>query len=251
MAVSVPYYLQELLYRVSDEQYRLGANYDRLIERLLTLPYVFFITLNYDVLLDRRLNAHHLLSGSRDYLSNDGWSLLKPHGSVNWHYELQQAVDPHMPPAQIDRRGDTIQMHAPNASLTGIRGGPASTATYPALALPLGPDDEIVMPDQHVRFLKQRINSAGEVDLLTVGYSGYDKEILKLITDAIALRPTRIRRVTVVSHDSDEAARVYQRLEEAGLGGLWADLSVYGFADWVGAGRLDYLVDHYGEGPTY
>src|SRR3954452_5256331 len=89
MAYSVPPYLQHLLHSVSEAHYRHVYRYDRLIERLLRLPYVCFMTLNYDVLLDRRLAAHHPLNDFEHYISEDkNWSLIKLHGSVNWVYEV-------------------------------------------------------------------------------------------------------------------------------------------------------------------
>lgn len=61
MAVAVPPYLQDLLHQVSEDQYTQAVHYDRLIEQLLRLECVFFVSLNYDVLLDRRLDGHHQL----------------------------------------------------------------------------------------------------------------------------------------------------------------------------------------------
>jgi hypothetical protein len=66
MALAVPPYLQHLLLTVSEELYSSALHYDRLIERLLRLPYVHFVSLNYDVMLDRRLSAHRPLSRLTD-----------------------------------------------------------------------------------------------------------------------------------------------------------------------------------------
>ena len=70
MALAVPPYLQDLLHAVSEQHYSRALRYDRLIERLLRLDFVCFITLNYDLLLDRRLNALHRLATFDDYITN-------------------------------------------------------------------------------------------------------------------------------------------------------------------------------------
>lgn len=102
MAYSVPPYLQHLLHSVSEAHYRHVYRYDRLIERLLRLPYVCFMTLNYDVLLDRRLAAHHPLNDFEHYISEDkNWSLIKLHGSVNWVYEVPYPLDPYPPTEEL------------------------------------------------------------------------------------------------------------------------------------------------------
>src|SRR5262245_44640782 len=51
MALAVPLYLQDVLHAVSEQHYAHAFRYDRLIERLLRLDFVCFITLNYDVML--------------------------------------------------------------------------------------------------------------------------------------------------------------------------------------------------------
>jgi hypothetical protein len=79
-----------------------GVRYDRLIERLLRLPYVFFVTLNYDVLLDRRLSAYHPLLSFDEYVTRDkNWSLIKLHGSVNWFHPTNKPYVAETPPRDL------------------------------------------------------------------------------------------------------------------------------------------------------
>jgi hypothetical protein len=68
MALAVPPYLRHLLLAVGEQLYPDALHYDRLIERLLRLPYVFFVSLNYDLILDRRLSAHRHLSDLDAYI---------------------------------------------------------------------------------------------------------------------------------------------------------------------------------------
>jgi hypothetical protein len=255
MSLAVPFYLQELLWAVSEAQYRSADVYDRFIERLLTLPFVVFMTLNYDVLLDRRLNAHHLLSGINDYITTDpdkNWALLKLHGSVNWYRELATSVDACFPAKTLDFQSTTVGVVAPNAGLDIIRNSPTTTTSrYPALALPEGPDDEIVLPAEHLNFWRRLAASVHEIDLLVAGYSGYDQEVLRLIAQSMGQNQTRIRRVTVVNTDRDNAAQVRVRLHEAGIKGVWEDIRSEDFSGWARGDGLDHLVDDYGKGPDY
>jgi hypothetical protein len=67
--LSIPYYLQELLLRVSRGYTRDPNNYDVLIAGLLRLPTrVLFVTMNYDTLLDDRL---HTVAGELERLDGD------------------------------------------------------------------------------------------------------------------------------------------------------------------------------------
>lgn len=58
---------------------------------------------------------------------------------------------------------------------------------YPALALPLGKDDTIVCPPQHVDYLRTKLSESTELDLLVIGYSALDQRALEIF-DVIPLR---------------------------------------------------------------
>jgi hypothetical protein len=140
MAFSVPPYLQHLLHSVSEAHFRKAVRYDRLIERLLRLPYICFLTLNYDVMLDRRLAAHHQLREFEDYISEDrNWSLIKLHGSVNWVYELPEPIDPFPPTNDLRVQDQELRCHPPTATLEEIRGRSDGRDRYPHSRYPRDP----------------------------------------------------------------------------------------------------------------
>lgn len=262
MALAVPFYLQELLWQQSEVQNLRASAYERLTRKLLELESVFFVTLNYDILLDRQLNAYRSLNTLDAYVEpHSNWALLKPHGSVNWSWPLAVPTYAYTPAADLDYSPTDLIAVSPDAHWSTMRGvqsheidEPFRRTTpverYPALALPLGPDDEIIMPREHIDRLVHGIRTAAEIDLLVIGYSGYDKAILKLLHDAISAGNTRVRRATIVNVDQAGAADVYGRFDAAGVGAVWQDLRPEPFADWA-TSRLDYLVRHYGEGPRY
>jgi len=251
MALALPPYLQDLLHEVSDARYADALYYDRLIERLLRLPYVFFVSLNYDVLFDRRLNGHYPLSDLRAYIDNGrNWSLIKPHGSVNWYHKAAGYYIPALPPLDLSWDRRTFECVSPIASLVEIRdpGGHRDsqswTDRYPALAMPEGPDDRLVLPDAHEKWFGHQLYSAREIDILVIGYSGLDHAIL----DFVAQPQIKVRRMTVVSQDQATAAEVLERFKVSGLEPLWPNVVDGDFASWVNDGGLNLLVDEY-DGP--
>jgi hypothetical protein len=245
MAVAVPPYLQHLLHSVSDAHYRKAFRYDHLIERLLRLPYVYFVTLNYDVLLDRRLASHHPLRDLDDYIARGKkWSLIKLHGSVNWYRKTVERFRLASPPAFLSWNKEEFGCVAPDTPLDAIRGQSSAglTRRYPALALPEGPDDQLVLPSQHLEFLKQGLSGAPQIDLLVLGYSGLDHQVLKLLSK----RKSDVRRMTIVNSDYLAAVEVNDRLQGAGVRAVWPEMFDGDFAGWVDDGHLDRLVDEYG-----
>ncbi|HEX3040815.1 MAG TPA: hypothetical protein VHP56_01830 [Solirubrobacterales bacterium] len=243
MAYSVPPYLQHLLHSVSEEHYRQVFRYDRLIERLLRLPHVCFMTLNYDVLLDRRLAAHHPLNDFEDYISEaKNWSLIKLHGSVNWVYEMSYPLDPYPPTEELRTQDHELRCYAPEADLEKIRGPGDGRDRYPALAIPEGPKDRLVLPSRHEWWITNRLRAAPNIDLLVIGYSGLDIEILKMLK-AVDI-PIRLR--TFVNQSLMTAEEVRDRFDEAGLTAVWTETANGNFAEWEEAGGLDQLVRQFG-----
>ena len=247
MALAVPPYLQHLLHTVSDDRYTEAVHYDRLIEHLLRLPDVAFVSMNYDLLLDRRLNSHSPLSDLGAYINTGrNWSLIKPHGSVNWVYTVDSSYRPSSPPEDLKWDSDSILCFPPDASLDQIRGtqqaGPALTRIYPALAVPEGPDDRLVMPREHREYFYDVLHRSPQVDVLVLGYSGLDQAILKFFAHAYQ----RVRHMTVVSENTATAHTVLQRFIETGINPLWWKLADGNFANWSNGGGLRALVEEYG-----
>jgi hypothetical protein len=248
MALAVPPYLQHLLFAVSQGLYTGALHYDRLIERLLCLPYVYFVSLNYDLLLDRRLNAHRPLDALPDYISNDkNWALIKPHGSVNWYHDSEPFV-PSKPPSNLSWNSGMFECTPPDAGLEEIRdlrrGRPAYSNRYPALAAPEGPDDRLVLPQAHQEFFSMGLHRAQQIDILVIGYSALDDEVLRLIRET----GTKLRHITVVDQNRETATAVLERITNAGLNPVWKEILDSDFASWSSDGGLTRLVDEY-DGP--
>jgi hypothetical protein len=83
---SIPLYLQHLFWEASYGYTRQADHYERLVRTLLRrFDEVIFITLNYDLLLDRVLAELDPIRNLFAYTDKSKrWRLIKLHGSVNW-----------------------------------------------------------------------------------------------------------------------------------------------------------------------
>lgn len=187
-----------------------------------------------------------MLSDFDAYITQDkNWSLIKLHGSVNWYHPTTEPFAPETPPPALEWDNDRYECVAPNASLEYVRGvhQGGHTDRYPALALPEGPDDRLVLPPKHRAFLERGLNiGTQQIDVLVIGYSGLDKQVLALLASA----RSQVRRLTVVSRDGNEARQVYDRFLEAGVKPVWDNVIDGDFGSWADEGGLDRLVDEYG-----
>ncbi len=236
MSLAVPPYLQALLLAYSTELQADAERYEVLVDELLALETrVTFVSLNYDNLLDNCLSAFHPLDALAHYINApQGWSLVKPHGSVSWFVEQPDHFDPAAPPVHMSLSQGPIQCEpVKGLTLSRIRGGPASphdrTNRYPAIALPEGPKDELVLPPEHLNHLRGILHAEPEIDLLVLGYSAIDTEILQLIKDGSA----RIRRMTVVNAGPSEALAVLDTMSSFGIEAVWPDVFDGSYESWI------------------
>jgi hypothetical protein len=236
MALAVPLYLQALLLDYSLGLQAEAKRYELLVDELLSVQtQVTFISLNYDTLLDNCLSAFHSLETLDQYINApQGWSLVKPHGSVNWFVDQDDFFDPTAPPVDMEVQQAPIQC-APlrGLSLAGLRGrppgDPVGTNRYPAIALPEGPKDELVVPTQHLDHLRRLLGLESEIDVLVLGYSAIDTEILQLIKDGSA----HIRRMTVVNANPESALSVYDKMKAFGIEAVWPDVFDGSYESWI------------------
>jgi hypothetical protein len=77
------------------------------------------------------------------------------------------------PTIQLRRRGD---MHA-----TRFQDG---TLYYPALSVPLGPEDELNCASDHRDYALSRLAAEDGLQILTVGYSGLDSGVRDLLRES-------------------------------------------------------------------
>jgi hypothetical protein len=250
--MAVAPFLQALLIQYSAQLGPYSDRYADLVDELLKLPVpTNFVSLNYDTLLDRHLDALSPLDSADSYIDTPlGWTLIKPHGSIAWYVQQPDRFDPARPP------GDSAFVRVP-ISLVPLRGltlervrrptyalnEHGDTDRYPAIALPDGPKDELILPSEHRRAL-HRVLKSSEMQLLVLGYSALDTEILNLIRSA----NTTIRRLTVVNRSGKDALDVFSRIVAAGIEPIWPDVFDGSLEDWIDGEGLKTWVSQY-EGP--
>jgi len=249
MALGVPPFLQALLLKYSQNLDTRCERYGILVDELLKLQApLMFVSVNYDTLLDNRLAAYSPLNTMADYVTTPlGWSLIKPHGSVAWFVEQPAQFAPRTPAGDLEIVTAPIQCMPTTIFDLGVvrgrRGGDphGPSVRYPALALPNGPKEELVLPPEHRVHFEQVIGRSHEIYLLVLGYSALDTEILKLI----AASTRQVRRMTVVNSDAEAALDVFERVEDAGINAIYPDVFDGSYQRWVDGGGLSRWADEY------
>lgn len=243
MALAVPPFLQALLLQYSQTLSTESRRYSRLVDALLRLrTTVHFVSLNYDTLLDQRLANYTPLVDISDYIDTHyGWSLIKPHGSVSWYREQHGSFDPrrfepgYEPVLTPIKMVDVRHLEIGDVRSPHTRDPHGSTSRYPALALPMGAKDELVLPPSHLDAFQRLLARASQIDLLVLGYSGIDTEVLDLIKTA----PCEIRRLTVVNANGGAGLEVFDRLIEAGIDEVvWPDTPNESYESWIDGSGL-------------
>ncbi|MGA9762632.1 MAG: hypothetical protein WBQ14_09430 [Gaiellaceae bacterium] len=259
----VPTYLQQLFYEISrPAEGRQGVagytrqpdNYDALLNETLALERVLFVTLNYDTILDQRLGQYEggLFSLDSYVTAHRNWALFKLHGSVNWGREVYGLPIPTPPPSSIGtneylrllQQVQNLDLGKISFRLGGISDSRydqrSGSLYYPALSAPLGAEDELSCPADHVSTLKQQLHDLGELNVLVIGYSGLDKEMLRLLPESAH----GLKTLLVANGNSGASALAADTFSNLwSLGGFSED-SVFGgtFSELISTGRLHEFV---------
>jgi hypothetical protein len=248
----VPLYLQEVLSSAS--RYTAEPdNYNVLVNAALETDEALFLTLNYDILLDGRFAEYHALNDLDGYVDAERWSLVKLHGSVNWGWPLEllemhsslsrggldtanQVIDDYAIAGFPQFDNDEIALR-PQDDLASRRWETSEMAAiyYPALAVPLGSADELVCPSKHVDAARHSLDRMDGLNLLVIGYSGLDQEVLGLFKES----GNSIRRMLVANGEGmgqPAAERIAGAFGQKTLPDEWA--SQHGFSTLVQSGDL-------------
>jgi hypothetical protein len=82
---------------------------------------------------------------------------------------------------------------------------------YPALSVPLGPDDEFNCPESHLDFIRNRLVATDGLHILSIGYSGLDSGLLQLLAGS----GNSIRSLFAVNHEGVSALEAATRIATA------------------------------------
>jgi len=184
----IPLYLQELFGRISENYTDEPVNYNILLDKTLisSMEHIMFITLNYDLLLEKALKMEGVVFNNvSDYIpSGRSWSLIKLHGSVNWGRKLLNT-----PNKGNDLSGLLDNIHQINIEedLDGeitldysyLNRPHTSNHMYPALSVPVDGDYKLNCPSKHIEHLQLFLMECR--NFLIIGVSGKDQDLLSLL----------------------------------------------------------------------
>ena len=148
--------------------------------------------------------------------------------------------------ALIDELGDMPQIdtdqivlrQATDVGHLRLDGSGAATAAiyYPALAVPLGEEDELVCPSRHVDIARARLGRTDGLNLLVIGYSGVDLEVLGLLKES----GNSIRRMLVANGSPERAREAAEKIATALGANTLRDewVTDLGFTELVAQGAL-------------
>ena len=193
--LEVPIYLQRLLERFSG---RRPGTYDELITLIREAQIsVTFVTLNYDILLERAIANGYgsAIESIDDYVDpsfSRRWNCVKLHGSVDWRYRTSIIREEGSnSPSSLD------QLSTAGVSIGHTSGEPITMTdfdrnpfdrelTYPALAVPTDRTKNIVCPDRHVEVLRGALRA--DPAILVIGNQGLDEDLMDILRNTKRLQ---------------------------------------------------------------
>lgn len=230
--MALRFYLQRVLTRVPDAWDSLGVRQTSYVSMLDQLPRsqrdtgqgLCLVTFNYDVLLERALEAvfGFQYADMEDYQRHDGVHLYKPHGPVSWARAVIRHSDRLRQDGDDARRAicdrpdvqpwqDEIQVRAAEARVIDPRPEGWALGWVPALAIPVEAKPDVVMPRAHRQSLRQDLAQATAV--LCVGWRARERHFLRLLQDQLPSRPLPVWSVSV---DQKSAAETISNLWQTG-----------------------------------
>lgn len=201
-------YLQRLLAKVSSTYLWDGAApamsaYNVLVGniyhaiRLGKIASVTFVSLNYDLILEHAIESQFgpQFSAIDKYCGfQQGWSLVKFHGSVNWWHAHDAAkTEQHYERDRGDRRLIRAIGAGKLTEESRLKGAQVLVSAhwnndqnghepvyFPAMAIPVEGKYQAICPDSHVDVIKKSMNR-GRWRLLVLGFSAKDKDVLDVL----------------------------------------------------------------------
>ena len=221
--VEIPLYLRALVARTRTNR---PTVYDQFLQTLQEAGHkVFFVTLNYDTLLEEAIDRKYVQTGSiggfTDYVgTNREWQLAKVHGSVNWAYHTDLTVPsektgdftsdyrstlPHY--LEVIRRGfDLGELFFARHPGALVQEG---HLVYPALALPSDRKYGFICPQDHLEALALAIRASQTA--IVIGCRGLDVDLMQFLRENSEVGP----RYLMVVDPSEESRDIGDRFGRA------------------------------------
>ena len=257
--LEMPIFFQELFGEISAKYSISNGNYDALVLALRDsdINEIAFVTLSYDLFLDRALAT---LAGFQDgifpnilsYVTDDRWKLIKLHGSVSWMRPVLRPVEgPVSTNIDVNRRYlltllDKIAKFSAKAELRVAEWHDWFTSTdegwqthYPHLAVPINEKPEPLCPQRHLVALRKFLPTCRNV--LAIGVSGRDDDLF----ENLAALPD-IANFYMVGAPQEQADRAVNRfitgVPQVRSGVLKSNTFGSGFGNFLTSGGLDKFI---------
>jgi hypothetical protein len=227
---AVRFYLQEILEFCSTQWLQRTAgitNYVLLIDLLALWRHahaskVLIVTFNYDTLIEGALEdvLNIRFDHIGNYVARDDFTLLKPHGSVNWGREAEWPFDELTYGLQarqtICNHAEELEISEDFSVLVSIdsvferRDGRPPIVQYPAIAIPVDRKSRFECPAEHLRILADLLPAVDQI--LIVGWRATEEHFLHILRDQLGEKP---REILVVSESEESAKATSSNLHRA------------------------------------
>ncbi len=247
--LQIPLYLNELFGEITTHFTKQPDEYNNLVNLALShLDEVLFLTLNYDNLLEIPLSRNFDIDFSKEehYIKQEGWSLVKLHGSINWYKQFSSFQIQDKNDGEYFRLLKTSSLPIPlqeNFVLISMNGYGnkyiSDTPVYPALTVPVDGKYDINCPESHQE--KARKFLADCHNYLIIGTSGNDQDLLDLLKSHV-----RSARVMLVGREEERIRETKRKFMDA-VPQFQNSIDTFyhqrGFSMFVESGKLDEFLD--------
>lgn len=221
--INVQYYLQDLLYQVSQNYSVSGlSNYDILMSRAYEYAIkndedVCFVTFNYDTLLEKSFEkTFNTEIKNLDQYIDTPIKILKLHGSCNWYRAFNRSFmtfnhaelsnQPEIANFLYNKQFNLQQIYDGLENELVILNTPISRnlfdttfgaqitkCFFPQIMIPMKDKDEFVLPDEHYEYLTTNLQNINEI--LIIGWKGAEEHFQKLLYNRIGDKDITITHV--------------------------------------------------------
>jgi hypothetical protein len=161
---------------------------------------VCFVTFNYDTMLEAAMKqVLHLNFGDLDRYIGSEYTLIKPHGSINWGREVELAASHAGGQQALINSAADLNISDRYRVVTDcpmLFYGSSAQVVFPALSIPVENKDEFSCPSEHVEALERILPQVSKV--MTIGWRATEADFLGMLHSKLTGQPELI----VISGDN-------------------------------------------------
>jgi len=254
----IPLYLRHLFWTFSLYCESGSTDFDVLVHPVLesSLQRVMFISLNYDLLLDSAIAGCECPKWQFDTMDSyipkgKKWRLIKPHGSVNWAREISNCPSDRyvgFRPSELSENPRFTTDTEPKVALWSrqhhypyLPGATTDGYLFPQVVIPADKPKDFACPDSHIQEVRAFLKNCA--NLLFVGFSGHDDDIISLLETI-----PRGSRLMIVGMGKQDAQTIFKRMcsraSDIGRKELVATFYNAGFSEFIRSGELERYLTH-------